>query len=510
MSTDQELLETFADHRCEEAFRVLVERHSGMVYASALRRTGDPVMAEEAAQNVFIILARKAEAARRYPVLRAWLHTTTRLQCQNVLRRELRHQRKRQALMKQAQDPLITANPQTVIDESRPFMDQALDELNDAERQIILLRFADEAGYAEISQRLGKSEAACRKRVSRVLEKLSRTLRRKGVAIPVTLVGATLTAQMSKAAATGMAGGLAQNALTNLTAVSTLSLITNTLETMAYGKTKAFLAATALAAIPISMQWQEIHRLKRERDSVQSVEVAAGDTLTAKREAAAPSDFKAAELTQALTRAEQDEPLPSAPGDLPAVPGLAGEGLVFPLPFEDIESLFMNPIDESGLLTEQMARLLRLSNEEVRSINETMAAYRKRIWEIEKENVTAVTLEDEEQVYEIEAFPETGELMKEELETFFHESLGEERGDFLATRFFGTSQSTKRFGLFGERHRTISFKPLDDDKIQIKVSEHTPDGGARSTYSNTYSEVPEEFRHLFQLESSEEGLQTER
>lgn len=42
------------------AFAALTERYAGLVYSAALRRTGSPEVAEEVAQNVFTILARKA------------------------------------------------------------------------------------------------------------------------------------------------------------------------------------------------------------------------------------------------------------------------------------------------------------------------------------------------------------------------------------------------------------------------------------------------------------------
>lgn len=43
----------------DDAFRHLLDRHSGLVYGTALRVTGDPGAAEEVSQDVFVLLARR-------------------------------------------------------------------------------------------------------------------------------------------------------------------------------------------------------------------------------------------------------------------------------------------------------------------------------------------------------------------------------------------------------------------------------------------------------------------
>lgn len=61
MTEDAESLRRYAEEGCEEAFAELVQRHLGLVYASALRRVGgDTRLAEAVAQQVFIEVAGRA------------------------------------------------------------------------------------------------------------------------------------------------------------------------------------------------------------------------------------------------------------------------------------------------------------------------------------------------------------------------------------------------------------------------------------------------------------------
>src|SRR2546427_9906851 len=88
MSDDFELLREHVERGSDEAFRTLVERHSGMVHGAAMRIVRDEHLAEEVTQAVFIILARKGARLRRGTILAGWLHRAARLVALGALRGE--------------------------------------------------------------------------------------------------------------------------------------------------------------------------------------------------------------------------------------------------------------------------------------------------------------------------------------------------------------------------------------------------------------------------------------
>lgn len=76
-ASDSTLLNKFAKGTEDHAFRQLVERYQDLVFAAALRRTGQRALAEEIAQEVFLLLAEKAHLLGKYSTVAGWLHETT-------------------------------------------------------------------------------------------------------------------------------------------------------------------------------------------------------------------------------------------------------------------------------------------------------------------------------------------------------------------------------------------------------------------------------------------------
>ena len=103
---DMELVRQYAEHQGENAFATLVSRHINLVYSAAWRQVRDPHLAEEVAQTVFIILARKAGSLSPRTILPGWLFRTVRYVAGAALKHEARRQqREQEAFMESATLP---------------------------------------------------------------------------------------------------------------------------------------------------------------------------------------------------------------------------------------------------------------------------------------------------------------------------------------------------------------------------------------------------------------------
>jgi RNA polymerase sigma factor (sigma-70 family) len=226
---DWELLEDYVKTRSEAAFTELVRRHIDWIYSVALRRVGDPQLAEEVVQTVFALLARKAGSLRPGTVPGGWLFRSTCF----VAKCSLRAEQRRKGREEMASVMMTTAQPdetERVWEGLAPHLDDAVASLSETDRSAVLLRFYQKQSFSEVGQHLGLSEEAAKKRVSRTVEKLRDYLTRRGVVLggavlasllverAVQAAPATLTASVLKAAGAGGAVALPQLARATLSA----------------------------------------------------------------------------------------------------------------------------------------------------------------------------------------------------------------------------------------------------------------------------------------------------
>jgi len=243
MPPDCDLIREFVARGSDDAFRTLVERHSGMVHSAARRILADEALAQEVTQAVFIILARKAHRLPRNTILAGWLYRTARFVALEAVRAEKRRQHHHQEFAQMN----ATAATDSLWKEVAPLLEEAVCRLGDADRNAIVLRFFEEKSFGEVANALATTEAAAKMRVGRALEKLRTAFARRGVAVPAGALVATLSAHSAAAAPAGLSATVASVALAKPAAMSAslIELVTAALKALAWSKAKSGLLIAA-------------------------------------------------------------------------------------------------------------------------------------------------------------------------------------------------------------------------------------------------------------------------
>ena len=217
MTDWRELLAEYAQNRTESAFQDLVTRYFDLVYSTALRRVSDAHLAQDVAQTVFLLLAKKAPKLTKYSTLGGWLHEAT---C-NVAATVMRSERRRLAREKEAARMNTLQNdPTCMFNQVAPILDDAISHLAREDRTAILLRFFEKRDFRSVGLALGSSEDAARMRVNRALEKLGILLKRGGLTISATALGTILATDAVAAAPVGLAIEVAETLLSSAAAIA--------------------------------------------------------------------------------------------------------------------------------------------------------------------------------------------------------------------------------------------------------------------------------------------------
>jgi len=245
MTDSQNLLAEYARTGSEAAFRELVTRYVDLVYSTALRLVGgDTHRAEDVSQTVFIDLARLARTLSNDVMPGGWLHRHTCFVAANTMRGERRRQyRERQAVEMNALQDNSGADFSLVA----PILDEAINQLDEADRAAILLRFFEQRDFRSVGQALGGSEDAARMRVNRALEKLESLLKRRNITASSAALAVALGANAVQAAPAGLAlsistaAALAGTTIATATATATKAIAMTTLQ-------KTLIATTLIVA----------------------------------------------------------------------------------------------------------------------------------------------------------------------------------------------------------------------------------------------------------------------
>ncbi|HWB53453.1 MAG TPA: sigma-70 family RNA polymerase sigma factor, partial [Tepidisphaeraceae bacterium] len=234
-----------------DAFPELVARHINMVYSAARRQVGDPHLADDVTQAVFMLLAKKAPSLSSSIIFSAWLHRATRYCAANALRMKvnrLRHERR--AAEMNARD--TNSDPRAEWKRLSPFLDEAINKLRDKDRQVVVLHYLDGKTHAAVAEQLGLEPAAARKRVERALVKLRRLLLRADIDTTLPALTATIAARVIETAPPYLISSTESVVIYASTpSAKSIAIMKGAIKTMIWTQAKT-IGVIAIAAIAIS------------------------------------------------------------------------------------------------------------------------------------------------------------------------------------------------------------------------------------------------------------------
>jgi len=233
----------------EAAFNELVERHINLVYSTALRQTGNPSQAEEITQSVFILLAQKANAIRSGVILSGWLYQATRLTAANFLRAEIRRQKHEQEAYMES---LLHESTADAWHQIAPWLDEAMGQLSEKDRNLIVLRYFENKSAAEIGAVLRIDAPTAQKRLTRAVDSLRKCFLKRSVVHAAEVLTGTISTCAVQSAPAGLAKSvslavLAKGAAASGSTLPLIKSINGALKIMAWTKIKTVVVAAAVA-----------------------------------------------------------------------------------------------------------------------------------------------------------------------------------------------------------------------------------------------------------------------
>jgi RNA polymerase sigma-70 factor (ECF subfamily) len=160
----------------QEAFAELVQQHQGMVFSIAYHFLRDRALAEDLAQEVFLELYQSLDRIESSAHLTYWLRRVTANRCIDQGRKKAR---RREQALEDAPEPSAPAQSQINDPLLLQRLQQSVAGLPEKQRMVVILRFQEGLGPAEIAEVLEMPVNTVKSTLHRSLADLRKGLTRK-------------------------------------------------------------------------------------------------------------------------------------------------------------------------------------------------------------------------------------------------------------------------------------------------------------------------------------------
>ncbi|MEN0066088.1 MAG: sigma-70 family RNA polymerase sigma factor [Myxococcota bacterium] len=188
-TSDAELVRRFKQGD-REAYAEIVRRYQHRVFTLCVRWMGDRQVAEEVAQDVFLALYKSLSKFRGDAQLSTWVYRVVINHCKNRrMYRRRRHMDRHEGLeapkgdddgpIRQIPDEGPGTDAPLFASEAEELVQSGLQQLDEEQRQIIVLRDVQDLSYEEISSILNLPRGTVKSRLHRARAQLATVLGRR-------------------------------------------------------------------------------------------------------------------------------------------------------------------------------------------------------------------------------------------------------------------------------------------------------------------------------------------
>lgn len=188
VEADMQLVERILDGD-EDAFDKLVGHYQNMVYNLSYRFMGNAHAAEDLTQEVFLKIFRSVRSFRGASTLKTWIYRITTNMALNRIKFNKRRRREKQVSIDRPLDADLPPMNESLPDE-RPGPERvahsgeiqkrlqgALDEINEDQKAVVILRDVEGLSYEDIAQTLEINVGTVKSRLARGRANIQELLR---------------------------------------------------------------------------------------------------------------------------------------------------------------------------------------------------------------------------------------------------------------------------------------------------------------------------------------------
>lgn len=161
-----------------EAYRHLIQKYQQMIFIFIYKMVNNQADAEDLTQEVFVKAYEKLSSYRGDSQFSTWLHTLARNRTIDFLRRRKYHETDEQLAYIPSNVREESPQESLLSKERRQEMIQAISQLSESYREVIILRCSHEYPFDKIASLLGVAESTARVRYLRARQELAKIITR--------------------------------------------------------------------------------------------------------------------------------------------------------------------------------------------------------------------------------------------------------------------------------------------------------------------------------------------